>query len=118
MRMGEKERVGNGDKEGKNQAGAAGSHAARLHATFEHGKDDHQEDKETMQQDFGVRKGHPEAVGAKGPNLGVTSQKEEDRKSQKDERPIARPREISGLRDECQKSDCQNDDTGPVESVF
>src|SRR6202790_2478169 len=71
-----------------------------------------------MQQDFGIRKSRPETDGPERPGLRIAAEKKECREAKEGERPIARPGDLSRLRDEGQQSHRQNDDACPVMVVL
>src|SRR6267378_8090559 len=116
--MSEEQSAGNGDKDRKNQSCTAGGDAACLHAPFEYRQSNYQQREKTMQQDFGIRKSRPETNGPERPGLRIAAEKKECRKAEEGERPIARPGDLSRLRDEGQETHGENDDACPVMVVF
>src|SRR3977135_3162625 len=116
--MGEKQSAGNSNEDRKDQPGAAGGDAARLHAPFKNSQRDYEQGEKPMQQDLGIRKSRPETDGPERPGLRIAAEKKKCRQSEEGERPIARPGDLSGLRDEGKQSHRQNDNACPVMVIF
>src|SRR5260370_31128050 len=116
--MGEQQCAGNGDEDGKDKPGTAGGDAACWHAPFEYRKSDYQQCEKTMQQDFRIRQRRPEADRAEGPSLRIAAEKQKCRQAEERKWPMARPGDLSCLRDEGQESHRQNDEARPVMVVL
>src|SRR6266404_2085396 len=118
MGMREKQGAGNGDQHWKGKPGAARGDTAGLYAPFEYRQRYNQQREKTMQKYLGVRKSRPETDRTERPSLRIAAEKQKCRKTEKGERPIARPGNFPRLCNESQQSHREDDDACPVMVVL